>query len=166
MAQTDIHWDSRVDLDVHTRQRRTFTNTLVFQLEWISCVVSVSVVTESEDNLSNIQRKPVMPVIRLDRLEIHQCLNTLRNWALDSRETSILQRWKFDSFKSAMRFMERVGELAELHDHHPEFLSTYTQVQLRLSTHDAQGLTHKDFDLAFAIDRLVSEEFVNSVVAE
>jgi 4a-hydroxytetrahydrobiopterin dehydratase len=52
-----------------------------------------------------------------------------------------------------------VSEIAESQNHHPEFLSTYTKVQIRLVTHDADGLTHKDFELALAIDQLVQRDF-------
>ena len=53
----------------------------------------------------------------------------------------------------------KVSELAESHDHHPEMVSAYTRVRVTLWTHDAQGLTSKDFDLAQAIDQLVAQEF-------
>jgi 4a-hydroxytetrahydrobiopterin dehydratase len=66
----------------------------------------------------------------------------------------IRKEWVFDSFQTAMRFIVQVGELAEAADHHPELLSVYTKIVIRLSTHDAKGLTHKDFDLARQIDGL------------
>lgn len=100
---------------------------------------------------------------RLGHHEIHQGLSTLREWSFDAGDSSIHSGWEFDSFKSAMSFMCKVGDIAELHNHHPEFVSNYTRVRIRLSTHDAHGLTHKDFDLALAIDRLVINEFSNSL---
>jgi 4a-hydroxytetrahydrobiopterin dehydratase len=100
-----------------------------------------------------------MQVIRLNRHEIAEGLNTLDSWALDPQASSIHKEWVFDSFKTAIRFIVSVGEIAENHNHHPEFLSTYTKVRIRLVTHDADGLTHKDFDLATAIDQLVTRDF-------
>jgi 4a-hydroxytetrahydrobiopterin dehydratase len=52
-----------------------------------------------------------------------------------------------------------VSDLAESQNHHPEILSRYTRVLLKLTTHDAQGLTRKDFALAQAIDKLVAQDF-------
>jgi 4a-hydroxytetrahydrobiopterin dehydratase len=50
--------------------------------------------------------------------------------------------------------MVRVGIVAEKQGHHPEMFNVYNKVNLRLSTHDADGLTKKDFDLASAIEKL------------
>jgi 4a-hydroxytetrahydrobiopterin dehydratase len=52
-----------------------------------------------------------------------------------------------------------VAMLADQQDHHPECLSLYTHIRIRLWTHDAGGLTHKDMTLAKAIDALVTGEF-------
>ena len=100
-----------------------------------------------------------MQVIRLNPHEIAEGLNTLDSWNLDPQASSIQKEWVFDSFKTAIHFIVGVGEIAENHNHHPEFLSTYTKVQIRLVTHDADGLTHKDFELALAIDQLVQRDF-------
>ena len=100
-----------------------------------------------------------MQAIRLNTHEIAEGLNTLDNWTFDEHAASIYKEWVFDSFKSAIRFIVGVGEIAESQNHHPEFLSTYTKVQIRLVTHDADGLTHKDFELALAIDQLVQRDF-------
>jgi 4a-hydroxytetrahydrobiopterin dehydratase len=59
----------------------------------------------------------------------------------------------------AIAFLVKVSELAEIQNHHPEILSTYTCLRIKLWTHDAQGLTHKDFELAEAIDRLFAQQF-------
>ncbi len=90
--------------------------------------------------------------------EITAGLATLDQWTLDAHGASISKVWVFDSFKAAIDFIVSVGEIAEVQDHHPEFLSTYTKVQLRLLTHDANGLTHKDFALAAAIDQLMKRD--------
>ena len=55
----------------------------------------------------------------------------------------------------AFSFMAAVAMLAERADHHPEWSNVYNRVTIRLTTHDANGLTRRDFDLAGAIDRLV-----------
>jgi 4a-hydroxytetrahydrobiopterin dehydratase len=53
-----------------------------------------------------------------------------------------------------MRFVNRVGELAEQAGHHPDIDIRYNRVRLALTTHDAGGLTQKDFDLAAQAQRL------------
>jgi 4a-hydroxytetrahydrobiopterin dehydratase len=64
---------------------------------------------------------------------------------------------KFDNFVDAMAFVNRVADLAEEAQHHPDILVRYSKVTLTLSTHDAGGITQKDFDLAREVDRLLSE---------
>jgi 4a-hydroxytetrahydrobiopterin dehydratase len=51
--------------------------------------------------------------------------------------------------------MARVALLAEKHDHHPEWSNVWNKVEITLSTHDAGGLSHKDVELAQAIDALL-----------
>lgn len=94
---------------------------------------------------------------RLNNAEIDQKLRQLDSWALGVDKTSICKRVEFDSFKTAMNFFLRLGELAEKLDHHPEVLSSYTHMRIRLTTHDACGLTGKDFELAVHIDQLLKQ---------
>jgi 4a-hydroxytetrahydrobiopterin dehydratase len=96
---------------------------------------------------------------RLNSTEIDQGLKQLHNWTLDAHNASIQNEWEFDSFKSAMRFFLKIGELAEKLDHHPELLSNFRHIKIRLMTHDAYGLTCKDFELAIEIDQLIKQEF-------
>jgi len=96
---------------------------------------------------------------RLNNAEIDTRLKKLDDWTLDAHKASICKEWDFESFKTAMSFFVNVGELAEARNHHPEFLSNYTKMRIRLMTHDAYGLTDKDFELAMQIDQLVSHEF-------
>ena len=62
-------------------------------------------------------------------------------------------RYRFADFRAALAFVNRVGELAERAGHHPDIDIRYNTVTLTLCTHDAGGLTTKDFELARAIDR-------------
>jgi 4a-hydroxytetrahydrobiopterin dehydratase len=96
---------------------------------------------------------------KLSAAHIQDGLSQLEAWSLDTAHHVIEKTWTFDSFPSAMAFFAQAGALAESHNHHPEFLSTYTRMRVRLWTHDVKGLTHQDFDLAAAIDRLVVAEF-------
>ena len=58
----------------------------------------------------------------------------------------------FKDFREAMAFVNRVAELAEERNHHPDISISWNRVTLRLTTHDRGGLTDRDFDLARAID--------------
>lgn len=95
----------------------------------------------------------------MNSTDIQAALQQLDQWTLDAHKASVRKEWNFDSFKTAMHFFAQVGELAEKMDHHPELLSNYTRMRIRLTTHDAYGLTHKDFNLAQQIDQLVREQF-------
>jgi 4a-hydroxytetrahydrobiopterin dehydratase len=88
----------------------------------------------------------------LSNTYLTQALQQLDGWVHEIETAHIRKEWVFDSFQTAMRFFVQVGELAEAADHHPELLSVYTKIVIRLTTHDANGLTHKDFDLAKQID--------------
>jgi len=100
-----------------------------------------------------------MRAAKLSAVQVQESLAHLEAWSLDTLNHVIEKTWTFDTFPSAMAFFAQAGALAESHNHHPEFLSTYTRMRVRLWTHDVNGLTHQDFDLAAAIDHLVVAEF-------
>ena len=63
--------------------------------------------------------------------------------------------WVFSDFKTALKFINLVGDLAEIHDHHPQIINNYNKVQLRLTTHDAGNIiTEKDILLANEIEKI------------
>jgi 4a-hydroxytetrahydrobiopterin dehydratase len=64
--------------------------------------------------------------------------------------------FKFRDFVDAFSFMTRVAIEAERVNHHPEWSNVWNKVHIRLSTHDAGGLTDKDFTLAEVIDKRAS----------
>ena len=68
----------------------------------------------------------------------------------------IQRTFEFDDFKAAMKFVNSVAEYAERVQHHPDVLIRYNKVTLSVSTHDAGGITQKDFDLAKTSDAFVS----------
>jgi len=74
------------------------------------------------------------------------------NWRME--EDSLHAQWVFEDFGRAMSFMNSVADVAERMNHHPEWSNVYNRVNVRLTTHDAGGLTHLDFDLARAMDTL------------
>lgn len=74
-------------------------------------------------------------------------------WSLAQDRKAMTKQFRFDDFVEAMAFMLRVSYAAHLMDHHPEWSNVYNRVDVRLTTHDSGGLTQKDVDLAWAMER-------------
>lgn len=85
--------------------------------------------------------------------EIHDRLEELKGWEMTGSEIS--KEFNFENFREAMEFAQKVGEEAEREHHHPDILIRYNKVTTTLTTHDANGLTYKDFKLAKIIEQLV-----------
>lgn len=80
-------------------------------------------------------------------------LETVPEWRI---EAGVLVRvFQFKDFVTAMRFVNQVADLAEAAGHHPDIDIRYNRVRLVLVTHDAGGLSDKDFDLAAKADKAV-----------
>ena len=88
----------------------------------------------------------------LSQADVSGRLSTLSDWQIESGE--LTRTFKFDDFLTALGFVNRVAELAEKAGHHPDIDIRYKKVRLGLVTHDAGGLTTKDFDLASTVDKL------------
>jgi len=72
-----------------------------------------------------------------------------------NRDNALVKTFVFDDFVGALAFVQRVGELAELAQHHPDITVSYNKVHLRLQTHDEGNVvTQKDVELAAEIDLL------------
>jgi 4a-hydroxytetrahydrobiopterin dehydratase len=79
-------------------------------------------------------------------------LNGLADWEL--KEAKLHRQFIFGDFVEAFGFMSRVALLAEAANHHPEWSNVYNRVEIYLTTHDAGGITVRDFDLAKRINCL------------
>jgi 4a-hydroxytetrahydrobiopterin dehydratase len=89
---------------------------------------------------------------RLDDDAINAKLEQFPQWA---RAGEVLQRtFSFRDFLAAMAFVELVAAVAQRQGHHPDILIRYSKVTLTLSTHDAGGLTERDFTLATSINAI------------
>ena len=84
--------------------------------------------------------------------QINRYLNEFPDWS--RRDRSIERVFRFKNFAEALAFVNRVGELAEAANHHPDIDLRWNQVRLELSTHSAGGLTELDFGLARQIQGL------------
>lgn len=74
-------------------------------------------------------------------------------WTADA--AAIHRVLEFPDFVEAFGFMTKVALYAEAHDHHPDWRNVYRRVEIRLSTHDAGGITERDLDMARGIERLL-----------
>lgn len=84
--------------------------------------------------------------------EIHSRLVTVPDWQIESGE--LVRTFLLKDFRASLAFVNKVGDLAEAAGHHPDIDIRYSKVRLALATHDAGGITQKDFDLAAATDKL------------
>ncbi|MEZ5798265.1 MAG: 4a-hydroxytetrahydrobiopterin dehydratase [Paracoccaceae bacterium] len=78
-------------------------------------------------------------------------------WAAVPGRDAIRKIWRFRNFSQAWGFMSRAALAAEKLNHHPEWSNRYNIVDVLLITHDGNGLTRLDIDLAKALDRLAPE---------
>ncbi len=78
----------------------------------------------------------------------------LAGWKQAAGGGAIHKSFKFADFNEAWGFMTRVAMAAEKADHHPEWSNVYNKIEIKLSTHDAGGVTAKDIELAGFIDGL------------
>ena len=91
---------------------------------------------------------------KLTESDRQSALGRLKGWTYDSAANALTHDFKFKDFSEAFAFMTRVALLAQSADHHPEWSNVYNKVSIRLSTHDAGGVTARDIALAEAIDKL------------
>lgn len=87
---------------------------------------------------------------KLSDLEIRRALPSLPGWA--RKGDALVKSYSFGRFADGIKFVRQVAELADGMNHHPDIDIRYTTVTFSLSTHDAGGVTQRDFDLAKAIE--------------
>ena len=96
--------------------------------------------------LQPMTRSPLPEEAVRERLAAHP------DWTL--RGDRIVRSFRFASFVEAFGWMASVALVAEKLDHHPEWRNVYGRVDVELTTHDAEGLTARDFELAAVMDEL------------
>ena len=89
---------------------------------------------------------------KLSPAEIEQRLQSLPDWAVDQHK--LYRQFVFKDFVEAFGFISRVALLAEAMNHHPEWSNVYNRVDIHLTSHDAGGISERDFTLAGRINRL------------
>jgi len=90
-----------------------------------------------------------MPALTDKQVGLH--LKAVPHWS--NRAKTILRTFKFEGFLNSIAFVNRIARRAQRLDHHPDIDIRFNQVTLMLTTHDAGGLTEKDFSLAQQSDK-------------
>jgi 4a-hydroxytetrahydrobiopterin dehydratase len=80
-------------------------------------------------------------------------LKQIKGWEVIN-EHHLSKEYKFADFKTALAFVNRLGELAEAEGHHPDIYLTWGKARVQIWTHPVNGLTEADFILAAKIDQL------------
>ncbi len=95
---------------------------------------------------------------RLADEDIRQALTHLKGW--EQRDNALTRAFQFPSFADAMTFVNRIAQVAEQANHHPDITINYNRVTLALTSHDSGGVTERDIKLAARIcdlsDRLAA----------
>ena len=127
---------------------------IVFVVSWLwSAVTSVSLFRDaSATNLQSIKNFAAPPMQKLKENQITPALATVPQW--QRQGDAIARTFQFKDFPAAMKFVDAVAVAAEQAWHHPDIDIRWNKVTLTLTTHDAGGLTQKDFDLARQFDQL------------
>jgi 4a-hydroxytetrahydrobiopterin dehydratase len=91
---------------------------------------------------------------RKTREQVQAGLKDLPGWTLKNEK--LYRELKFKNFVQAWGFMTQVAMLAEQMDHHPEWSNVYSRVEINLTTHEADGISQRDLDLAGKIDQVLA----------
>ena len=90
---------------------------------------------------------------RLSSEEIETNLSGLNDWTIGNDKLS--KKFEFTNFAESLSFVNRVGEIAERLNHHPDVLFGWGYAEFFITTHDAGGITARDFELAKEIDEIL-----------
>jgi 4a-hydroxytetrahydrobiopterin dehydratase len=91
---------------------------------------------------------------KLETSDIQQRMTELPGWEL--REDKLHRKLSFKDFVEAFGFMAKVALMAESMNHHPEWSNVYNRVEIDLTTHDADGISERDFELAARINETLA----------
>jgi 4a-hydroxytetrahydrobiopterin dehydratase len=126
----------------------------LFAVAWLwSAFTSFSLLREaSAVRLRSLENSAAPPQLKFDEAKIFLALTSIPNW--QKKGDVISRTFQFKDFPAAMKFTDAVAQLAEEEWHHPDIDIRWNKVTLALTTHDAGGLTEKDFTLAKKFDAL------------
>lgn len=100
------------------------------------------------------------PAHKLTEQQINDRLHALQGWSL--LNAKLHREYQFDNFIEAFGFMTRAAMVAESINHHPEWFNVYHKVVVDLTTHDAGGISERDFALAKEMESLAGSAVATS----
>lgn len=93
---------------------------------------------------------------RLDLEAVIDHLAEFEGW--EQNGTWLVKRYEFEDFAAALAFVNEVGEIAEEMNHHPDItIRDYNEVSLAITTHEADGITDRDFDFVDQVEDIADE---------
>lgn len=102
-----------------------------------------------------MERKKMTP------LEIERALSAHDGW--QSKDDALIRRFEFANFAESLTFVNKVGEIADAADHHPDITFGWGYAEFRITTHDRGGVTDVDFVLVEKIDGIDREAPLSSI---
>jgi 4a-hydroxytetrahydrobiopterin dehydratase len=128
----------------------------LFAVAWLwSLGTSLSLMREASQVNADSLKLFGASLVKMDEAGLSPALASLPNWKREGQ--TISRTYEFKDFPAAMKFVKAVAELAEQVQHHPDIDVRWNRVTLALTTHDAGGLTAKDFALARECDEQALE---------
>ena len=91
---------------------------------------------------------------KFDEKQISDNLSKLNSWSVNDEQKMIYKKFNFKTFKQALNFTNKVGEIADLEGHHPDISLGWGYTLVMLHTHAIQGLSINDFIIAAKIDEI------------
>ena len=95
-------------------------------------------------------------ILHANEVALH--LESLPLWSYNPELKTITREFKFSNFQQAFAFMTKVANASEQHNHHPEWLNVYNKINISWTTHDVEGLSIKDIQMATVCDQLFINE--------
>ena len=113
--------------------------------------------------MSDLLKKRCVPceggVIPFDVSEIHKYQKKVDGWSIikNDKDAHLLEKiFSFENFKDSQTFINKVGEISENEDHHPDISFGWGYAKINIMTHAIEGLSENDFILAAKIDEIVN----------
>ena len=91
---------------------------------------------------------------KFDEKQITDNLSKLNSWSVNDEQKMIYKKFNFKTFKQALNFTNKVGQIADLEGHHPDISLGWGYSLIMLHTHAIQGLSINDFIIAAKIDEI------------
>jgi 4a-hydroxytetrahydrobiopterin dehydratase len=110
--------------------------------------------------MSDLSKKKCVPcegnIPPFDTSEIHKYLKKVDGWDVKNDEDKsfyLIKEFKFNNFKESQNFVNKVGDVAEAENHHPDISFGWGYAKINITTHAIEGLSENDFILAAKIDK-------------